>query len=312
MPQAPPGARQIERRSLQIGVAASLLMAAMGISVYALSGSEALLLDGLYSGMMAASSFIAARIGANVVRPPDRAYPYGYDGQEALYVLFRSLVLLGILSVAVVTAGTTIVNHLAGQVVAAVQLRPVAGYAGLMVVLCLALAWRHQHDWQRSGRCSELLRTEARAACIDGLISAVAGAALLGAPMLASTPLHALVPVADSVLVLLLALAVVPEPLQQFWRALRQAAGAACDPALSARTRAAVQELLSGMSAWLLDLTVMKMGRTTFVVAYLNPAMPVDGPWIDRLRERIDARCAELLGPVRTEVIVTGQAPFAA
>ena len=312
MPTAPPGARQIERRSLQIGVAASLLMAAMGISVYALSGSEALLLDGLYSGMMAASSFIAARIGANVVRPPDRAYPYGYDGQEALYVLFRSLVLIGILSVAVVTAGTTIVNHLAGQAVAAVQLRPVAAYAGLMVVLGLALAWRHQHDWQRSGRCSELLRTEARAACIDGLISAVAGAALLGAPLLASTPLQPLVPVADSVLVLLLALAVVPEPLQQFWRALLQAAGAACDPALIARTRAAVQELLSGMSAWLLDLTVMKVGRTTFVVAYLNPAMPVDGPWLDRLRERIDQRCSELLGPVRTEVIVTGQAPFAA
>lgn len=81
---------------------------------------------------------------------------------------------------------------------------------------------------------------------------------------------------------------------------------------LIARTRAAVQELLSGMSAWLLDLTAMKVGRTTFVVAYLNPAMPVDGPWLDRLRERIDQRCSELLGPVRTEVIVTGQAPFAA
>ena len=33
----------------------------------------------------------------NVVRPPDRAYPYGYDGQEALYVLFRSLLLIGVL-----------------------------------------------------------------------------------------------------------------------------------------------------------------------------------------------------------------------
>jgi len=311
MPQAPPGARQIERRSLQIGVAASLVMAAMGISVYALSGSEALLLDGLYSGVMAASSFIAARIGANVVRPPDRAYPYGYDGQEALYMLFRSLVLIGILSVAVITAGTTIVNHLGGQAVEAVELRPVAGYAGLMVVLCLTLAWRHEHDWERSGRCSELLRTEAHAARIDGLISAVAGAALLGAPLLERTPLRPLVPVADSVLVLVLALVVLPEPLQQFWRALRQSAGAACDPGLIARTRDAVQELLSGMSTWLLELTVMKVGRTTFVVAYLNPAMPVDGPWIDRLRERIDARCAEFLGPVRTEVILTGQAPFA-
>jgi len=104
-PTAPPGVRQI-------GVAASLLMAAMGISVYALSSSEALLLDGLLSGVMAASSVIAARFGSNVVRPADRAYPYGYDGQEALYVLFRSLVLIGILSFAVITAGTTIVNHL--------------------------------------------------------------------------------------------------------------------------------------------------------------------------------------------------------
>ena len=174
--------------------------------------------------------------------PGDRAYPYGYDGQEALNGLVRSLVLIGIPSVAVIRAGTMILNHLGGQAVEAVRLRPVA----------------------------------------------------------------------DSVLVLLLALVVLPEPLEQFWRALRQSAGAACDPGLIARPRAAVQELLSGMSAWLLDLTVMKAGRTTFVVAYLNPAMPVDGPWIDRLRERIDARCAELLGPVRKKVIFTGQAPFAA
>ena len=54
-----------------------------------------------------------------MVRTPDRAYPYGYDAQEALYVLFRSLVLIGILSVALVTAGTTIVNHLAGKTVEA-------------------------------------------------------------------------------------------------------------------------------------------------------------------------------------------------
>ena len=54
----------------------------------------------------------------------------------------------------------------------------------------------------------------------------------------------------------------------------------------------------------------MKVGRTTFVVAYLNPAKPVDGLWLDRLRERINQRCSELLGPMRTEVIVTGQATF--
>jgi hypothetical protein len=37
MTSAPPGARQIEQRSLQIGVAASFLIAVMSISVCALS-----------------------------------------------------------------------------------------------------------------------------------------------------------------------------------------------------------------------------------------------------------------------------------
>ena len=50
------------------------------------TGSSALLLDGLYSAVLVGSSLIASRISRNVVRPPDRAWPYGYEGQEALYV----------------------------------------------------------------------------------------------------------------------------------------------------------------------------------------------------------------------------------
>ena len=83
-----PEDRLIERRSLKIGVYASALMAVAGVCVHLISGSYALLLDGLYSAVMVGSGLVAARISCNVVRPPDRAYPYGYDGQEALYVLF--------------------------------------------------------------------------------------------------------------------------------------------------------------------------------------------------------------------------------
>lgn len=81
----------IERRSLLIGVYASAFMAVAGVGVHVLSGSYALLLDGLYSAVMVGSGLVASRISSNLVRPPNRAYPYGYDGQEALYVLFRSL-----------------------------------------------------------------------------------------------------------------------------------------------------------------------------------------------------------------------------
>jgi len=312
MSPARPKARQIERQSLQIGVAASALMALAGIWVHLISGSTALLLDGLYSAVMVGSGLVAARISSNVVRPPDRAYPYGYDGQEALYVLFRSLVLIGVLSFAAITALSTIIDYANGRPIAAVSLQPVALYSIAMVAMCWGLAWRHQRDWLRTGSQSQLLLTEARAARIDGLISGLTGLALLASPSLNGTALAVLGPITDALLVLVVSLVVLREPLQAFLTALGQASGASAESEMIRSTRLALEDLLAGLSCWLLDLTVMQVGRTAFVVVYLNPNQPMDGAAIDVIRTRIEDRCRELLAmPVRSEVILTATPPFA-
>ena len=308
-----PEDRLIERRSLKIGVYASALMAVAGVCVHLISGSYALLLDGLYSAVMVGSGLVAARISRNVVRPPDRAYPYGYDGQEALYVLFRSLLLMGVLSFAAISALSTIIDYAYGELISSVRLGPVAWYSIAMVATCWGLAWRHHHDWCRTGRHSQILRTEAKAARLDGLISGMTGLALLGAPLLNGTVLSALIPVTDSLLVLVVSLLVLREPLQGFLTALGQAAGASAETDLIRSTRLALEDLLAGLSCWLLDLTVYQVGRTAFVVVYLNPSRPMDGGAIDLIRDRIQERCQSLLAcPVRTEVILTATPPFAA
>ena len=308
-----PEDRLIERRSLKIGVYASALMAVAGVCVHLISGSYALLLDGLYSAVMVGSGLVAARISRNVVRPPDRAYPYGYDGQEALYVLFRSLLLMGVLSFAAISAFSTIIDYAYGELISSVRLGPVAWYSIAMVATCWGLAWRHHHDWCRTGRHSQILLTEAKAARLDGLISGMTGLALLGAPLLSGTVLSALIPVTDSLLVLVVSLLVLREPLQGFLTALGQAAGASAETDLIRSTRLALEDLLAGLSCWLLDLTVYQVGRTAFVVVYLNPSRPMDGGAIDLIRDRIQERCQSLLAcPVRTEVILTATPPFAA
>ena len=308
-----PEDRLIERRSLKIGVYASALMAVAGVCVHLISGSYALLLDGLYSAVMVGSGLVAARISRNVVRPPDRAYPYGYDGQEALYVLFRSLLLMGVLSFAAISAFSTIIDYAYGELISSVRLGPVAWYSIAMVATCWGLAWRHHHDWCRTGRHSQILLTEARAARLDGLISGMTGLALLGAPLLKGTVLSVLIPVTDSLLVLVVSLVVLREPLQGFLTALGQAAGASAETDLIRSTRLALEDLLAGLSCWLLDLTVYQVGRTAFVVVYLNPSQPMDGGAIDLIRDRIQERCQSLLAcPVRTEVILTATPPFAA
>lgn len=299
-----------EQRSLALGLWVSLAIGLSGLIAYALSGSEAVLLDGLYAGVMAISSLVAARIGANVQRPPDRTWPFGYEGQEAVYVLLRSLLLIGILSFAALNAVRELIAWLQGSSPEAIATAPVGWYGLLGGLSCGALAWVQHRSWLAGGRCSELLRTESRAALLDTAITGGTGAVLVAAPLLQTTPLAPLVPVADTLLVLVLALVVVQEPLQRFRLALRETAGAACAPELIARTRATAATLVEAAAAELLDLSVVKLGRISTVLVYVNPARAVEARWLDELRQRLDAACGDVLGPVRTEVVLTCRAPF--
>ena len=67
----------IEIRSLQIGKWGNLVMAIAGVVTAYLSRSDAILVDGLFSGVNFASAIIAARVGAIVLLPPDREHPWG-------------------------------------------------------------------------------------------------------------------------------------------------------------------------------------------------------------------------------------------
>ena len=299
-----------EQRSLALGLWVSLAIAVLGLLTYVLSGSEAVLLDGLYAGVMAVTSLVAARVGANVVRPPDRGWPFGYEGQEAVYVLLRSLLLLGILSFAGLNAARDLLAWWQGDTPEAIASGPVGWYGLLGGLSCGALAWAQHRSWVAGGRCSELLRTESRAALLDTAITGGTGAVLMAAPLLTSTPLAPLVPVADALLVLVLALVVAGEPLHRFRLALRETAGAACEPELIQTTRCGVQTLVEAATAQLLDLSVVKLGRISYVVAYVNPAQAVEASWLDGLRDQLEQRCTTLLGPVRAEVVLTGRPPF--
>ena len=71
-----------------------------------------------------------------------------------------------------------------------------------------------------------------------------------------------------------------------------------------------MQELI-GLQLQMMDFTVQQLGRTAFVVVYINPLKAQEGAVIDGLRHHIDARCsAALARPVRSEVILTESPPI--
>ena len=221
------------------------------------------------------SSLIAGRIIRKVIQPPDRAWPYGYEGQEALYVLFRSLVLLGVNGFGLESASGTLIDWARGETIPVLQLHSVAGYTVAITGLCSLMAWRHFHDWHRTGRISLLLLTEARNARIDALSTMATGLALLVTPLLGNTALAGIAPITDALLVIAVSLVLLLEPLRALQEGMGQAAGRAADPRILQQTREVLMQELSGLQLQMMDFTVQQLGRTAFLV-YINPLEAMD------------------------------------
>ena len=303
-----------EIRALRLGTLGNSIGAVAALVFYLRSGSDALLLDGLYTAVMAGASVIAGQVNRSALQPRSRAYPFGASGQEPLYVLFRTLVLLGIIAFAMVSAIGKIHTAVQGGAIPAVQLDGLGWYFSAMVLLNLWLWGVFVRSWSNGGGNNDMLRGMAISARFDALISAGTGIALVGSPLLLATPLAPLVPIADSLLVLVLSLALVGEPIAILQGAVTEAAGSSrsIPPALHSRCSAAVAAVLAERDCTLLELAMIRLGRTVTAVAYVEPATAVTASQTDGLRLDVEAELVQTLQtPVLCEVIPTSVHPYA-
>lgn len=241
---------RIEARSLAVDQWSMLIFATAGIAAYLLSSASALILDALYSLISFVTAYIAGRVVRSVRRGPDHENPYGRGGQESLYVLFRSLVLIGIVGAAVISAVGELVTYFTTGVGEAPEFGIVAVYCLLSSIGCFAIAAFHRANLRKVGGQSSILEVEATAARNDGLI---------GASIAISLGIVALIPqgtvitndtfnidyIADGVVVILLGMALIVEPVRMLREQTRRLAGARMDTELEARVHALVDRYIS-------------------------------------------------------------------
>ncbi|MFZ9462250.1 MAG: cation transporter [Vulcanococcus sp.] len=300
-----------ESRGLRVGIAGNLVGAMSGIAMYLHSNSDALLLDGLYTAVLAGSGLVALQVSRAALAPRSRAYPFGASGQEPLYTVFQSLVMIGMVGYAAVTASGKVITSLSGGAVAVVQTGGLNWYFSAMVLLNLLLWWQYRLSWHRCGRLSAMLEASARSSLFDAGVSAGTGLALLGAPRLLGTPLAGLAPIADALIVLVLSALFLPGPLRELRQAVAESAGMSVEAVLLERCRASLAERFRRERCTLVELAMIRLGRTHTVVAYVDPELPLSGAAFDRLRQQLEGWMQELVpGPALCEVIATMAHPY--
>lgn len=297
-----------ERSSMIIGMIGNLVMGCAGIIAGLLSNSTAVMLDGLFSVIGFTSALIGMRISQRLSRSPDKFRPFGYAAEESLFTTFRALTVLGLILFAVASAAMAIHAYLVHGEATELNIYPAIVYFIFIAVICLALWAVHYRNWVITGRRSDILRLEAKAAVFDGLLTGVAAAGLIGIHLLRDGALAPIAPIGDSIVVLVLCLAGVKHFWTDFMLGLGELAGTTARPETIVRARRAARAVLQSMPGRLQDFTVMKTGRSYLICVYYNPLAPVSAAEVDALTERLNAAMRPVLEGAEAMVILSEQA----
>lgn len=303
-----------ERRSLYTYMFTMLGLAVLGFVVYGVTRVSATQLDGVISLINAAAAFIAARLAVTASRPADVESPYGRLALENLYALFRSLMILGVVVVGLVTNLAKVIDYLVTRRGSEPDFGLAAVYTAVCVLICLGLKWNHERNNRSVNGASALLKVEATAAKMEAFISGgICASLILVAVVPEGTFLTSdrfnIKDIADSIIVLILCVLLIGEPIRQIRLEFGRLSGRRADPALDEAVRAAIAAVSAehggelAHELTLVDALAIARGKAIEVdlrVAYTG-TMSVEEQ--DELRAHTYTELRNRIGPLRLTLV---------
>lgn len=290
-----------ERRGLRLSVFGALFMAALGFGFAALTDSQAVLLDGIFSLIGAVVSVVAMRVAALVRQPDDEHFHFGYAAYEPMLNLTKGLL---IAFVSLLAAWASIDSILArGR---EIQGRMAVVYALIAAAGCLLIAWSQRRLARKTD--SPLLEVDAKNWLMDGLISGTVAVGFVVVVLVEGTPWSWLTPYADPVVVLLLVVLSLPIPIGIVRANWDQLLGRAPDHEAQRTAHEIVSGALAGEEGLDLKLRLLEQGRFVYLQIYVIVLPQREGMSVkeaDGLRERIETAIRELPQMIGFDVMFT-------
>ena len=271
-----------EQRVLQLSIAATVLVAAIGFFGGMLARSQAILFDGIYSLVDVALTLVALAVLRLMAREQSPRFQYGFWHLEPMVEALGG----AILSLACIYA---LANAVIGFSDGGHETRVGPGllWAGLLAVLDLAMAvWigRHARLLQ-----SGLLRLDARAWFLTGLMSLAVVLSFVIAVALRGGAHEHWIPYLDPLVLACIALATLPVPMLGAWKAAREVLQVAPSE-LDQLVQQVMQQFVDKHQFEGFTSHVAKIGRMQFVEIHIltRPDTQLGSIGdVDRLRDEI-------------------------
>lgn len=130
-----------EFRALLIGVILNFISTFLGIAFYTKTQSSSMLLDAVISAILFGTTIISLIVSNNVNKRETSRYPLGRYAIENMFLLFRSIMMLGTVAFSIIQGGLAIYNFYIynGDIAYDATNKELITYGLLMTILCLSI-----------------------------------------------------------------------------------------------------------------------------------------------------------------------------
>lgn len=270
-----------EIQALRVSIAGALMMALLGLLFAWLTSSEAILLDGVFSGISFIMALLTLRVARLVKRPDDDHFHFGYAHFAPLINVIKSLLMI---SLCLFATAAAIGSLLSGG--RALQMGTAVIYGGISTLGCIVIATYLWRGAKRTG--SVLVELDARAWIVDTLLSAAVLISFVGGYAASGSRFTPYVDYLDPLLVTILCLVSLPIPLKILRHNGREVLLFAPDTALQQQVDDIFREQSAPLDIRDYRIRLLKMGNTLNILihAQLAAGAAVNVEELDAVRRR--------------------------
>ncbi len=280
-------------------------MAIAGWITYYFSGSDAMLLDGNFSFISVFAGVVAIII-SNRKHQKTKTFPFGSYVYEALFVLIKGILILGVVLVSGLQNTLKIITYLEGEHIEAVVIGPILIYVIVISILCFALYFFYKSKNNSINNKSSILQVETKSSLLDGFMSLGIGLVFMVIWLLpAQSSFDFLKSIGDAIIVLIMCLVFFTMPLKIIRESFIELGGGLLqDTATKEIAEKTITELLpSNLTKQ--SIYISKLGSSYFILVYLSSdTNTIDLSTIEALRNKIQEHLINSLTNIKLELIV--------
>ena len=253
--------KDYEKRGVQVSVAGSALLALSAVVMALIAKSQAILLDGIFNFITLIMALVSLKVINLVKMPETKNKPFGYMALEPFLNLTKSLVILTLLVVFLVT---NVQELCTGGRIISLDMTTVYIFMCLVIYGIIVLILRGY----KKKTDSNILRLEINNWYVDALITAGIAISLLVAMVLLHMGYSKILPYVDPIIVIALIAVSFPVPFKALLVALKRLLLVSSENSLEVEVVEQLDDIICKYG--LIDIKIwgLKSGRTHYLFVY--------------------------------------------